>query len=136
MSEMTAPASPAWPVFLAIHAVVPAAGVAVYIWLLRRMRAAGVPAPPDVALFMVFATYGGLLLVVLTASFLSWSGAASLGFGYLALAAPFVMAGTAFNLRERRTASPYHAATFLAAAGYVPVLAACLAAGSMLYGAD
>ena len=136
MTGMTAPASPPWPIFLVIHVLVPVAGVALYAWLRRRMRAAGVLAPPDVALFLVFFTYGGLLLVLLTAAFWYWSGAASLGFAYLALVAPFVMAGTAFNLRERRTVSRYHAATFIVAAGYIPVIAACLAAASLLSGTD
>lgn len=133
---MTIAVSPPWMAFLLIHLVVPAVGVAVYASLRRRMRAAGVLAPPDVALFLVFFTYGGLLVVLLTAAFWYWSGAASLGFAYLALVAPFVMAGTAFNLRERRTVSRYHAATFIVAAGYIPVIAACLAAASMLNGAD
>jgi len=46
---------------------------------------------PEVELFMIFATYGGLLLVILTELFWKWSGMASLGTFYLILGAPIVM---------------------------------------------
>ena len=64
--------------------------------------------PPTMELFAVFATYGGLVLVVLTTFFWKWSGMASLGMFYLILGAPIVMGVIAYRQYKTRQKSKYH----------------------------
>lgn len=103
-------------VFLAIHVLVPAIGVFIFARLCVAMRDAHVENPPYRQLFVLFATYGGVLLVVLTALFWRWSGMASLGVFYLLLAAPVAMAVCAWSVDPKQSA--YHTATFKAAVLY------------------
>ena len=100
-----------------IHILVPASGVVLFVNLCRRMREASVPDPPFIQLFILFFTYGGLLLVLLTAMFWKWSGMASLGVGYLAIIAPFVLIVSLAGFPKQN--SGYHRATFLAAIVYL-----------------
>jgi hypothetical protein len=75
---------------------------------------------------ILFFTYGGWLLVLLTVSLWYWSGLALLGLIYLMVVAPIVLIGLAVYLRPRRTKSPFHRAAFAASAGYVIIPAAVL----------
>jgi hypothetical protein len=68
---------------------------------------------PTPELFMIFSTYGGLLLVVLTTFFWSWSGFASLGTIYLILVAPIIMGYISYRHRITRTISKYHNWTYI-----------------------
>jgi hypothetical protein len=122
----------AWAVALLIHLALPAAGVLAFVRLTRRMARAGVSDPPVARLFMLFATYGGWLLVGLTGLFWYWSGMASAGVAYLLLVAPLVALGIAAATFRRRAASPYHRATFWAAALYAPAVAALWAVTAAL----
>ena len=103
---------------IAIHLLVPLAGLTVFCWLCFRMSRAGIPEPPFIAYFILFATLGGWVLIALTALFWEWSGMATLGLFYLVLAAPFVTAVLAWRLRSRRGLSAFHKGAFLASAVY------------------
>jgi hypothetical protein len=72
-------------------------------------------------LFIIFATYGGLLLVLLTTLVLQWSGMASLGTFYLILIAPIVMVIIAYRQYVNRRLSKYHILTFQLALSYFAV---------------
>ena len=67
--------------------------------------------------FILFATYGGWLMVLLTALFWEWSGA-SLGVFYLVLVAPFVTAGVTFSLRGSYALSVFHRVAYIASMAY------------------
>ena len=98
---------------IVIHIIIPCAGLLIYWTLCKRIKKEQIPNPPTKELFLIFATYGGLLLVLLTSLFWMWSGAASLGTFYLVLAAPILMAIIAIKTRNKRYISKYHKWTFL-----------------------
>ena len=105
--------------FLLIHVMVPAAGLQVFVWLKNDMRDAQIERPPVIPLFIIFATYGGWLMIVLTLLFWYWSGMALLGAMYLLFLAPVVMIVLAAWLYPKRKLSPYHFGSFLASAVYI-----------------
>lgn len=109
-----------------IHLVVPAAGLQWFLWLRDDMREDQVESPPVLQLFIIFATYGGLVMMALTALFWYWSGMASLGLAYLLFIAPPIMLVTAWRLYPQRGLSRYHKAAFVASVSYV-VIVACSA---------
>ena len=102
-----------------IYFVVPASGFCLYMWLRNRMFKTGIPDPPIVPFFILFATYGGWLLVILTSLFLGWSGMATLGIAYLMFIAPVVMLALAIRLYKRRNLSRFHLGAFFASAAYI-----------------
>jgi heme O synthase-like polyprenyltransferase len=104
---------------LLIHLVVPAAGLQWFLWLRGEMREEQVENPPVISLFIIFATYGGLLLVILTTFFWYWSGMASPGLAYLLFLAPIVMLVIAWRLYPQRKLSRFHRAAFIASICYV-----------------
>lgn len=57
-------------------------------------------------------------MVCLTALFWKWSGMASVGIFLLILIAPFVTAGIAFSLRNRRALSGFHQGAYIASTAY------------------
>jgi len=83
-----------------------------------------VQSPPFVHYFILFATYGGWLVVFLTALFWEWSGMASLGFFCLVLLAPFVTAGLAFSLRGSYGLSVFHRVAYIASLVYSGLMVA------------
>jgi hypothetical protein len=99
---------------IGINLLVPLLGVISLVWLCRKMRRMLVQSPPFFTYFILFLTYGGWLMVVLTGLFWRWSGMASLGTFYLLLIAPLVTAAAAFSLRNRRTLSGFHRTAFIA----------------------
>ncbi len=107
---------------LLIHLLVPAAGLQWFLWLRADMREEEIEHPPVVPLFIIFATYGGLLLVILTTFFWYWSGMASLGLAYLLCLAPIVMLVLAWRLYPERKVSRFHWAAFIASAAYIGIL--------------
>ena len=113
---------------LLIHLVVPAAGLQWFLSLRDDMREERVENPPIIPLFIIFSTYGGLLLVILTTFFWYWSGVASLGLVYLLFVAPIVMLLMAWRLHPQREMSRFHRAAYVASVTYVGV-GVCLAAG-------
>src|SRR4051812_46220969 len=99
---------------VAIHLLVPLTGLIYFIWLTRKMKRDNIFSAPTIELFVVFATYGGLLLVALTTLFWEWSGMASLGTFYLILGAPITMGIIAHKQRKMRGVSKYHYWTYYA----------------------
>ena len=93
---------------LIIHLFLPLSGLFWFLVLKRKMKRDNVVQAPIIELFVVFATYGGLLLVALTTYFWEWSGMASLGIFYLILGAPIAMAIIALKQRKFRDNSKYH----------------------------
>ena len=109
---------------LAIYFIIPLTGLLFFLQLKKRMKRENVQNRPTVELFIIFATYGGLILVVLIELFWYWSGMASLGIFYLIFGAPIVMGIIAYRHRHTRTISKYHKWTYILGVAYfiVPVL--------------
>jgi hypothetical protein len=106
-------------VAILVHIVVPASGLGLYLWLLKRMIESGIPKPPIISFFILFATYGGWLIVSLTFLLWYWSGMATLGLAYLIFIAPVVMLTLAFLLYKRRNLSSFHLGAFVASVVYI-----------------
>jgi O-antigen ligase len=104
--------------FVGIHVVVPLLGATVFALLCRKMQQSHVQSPPFLSYLVLFATFGGWLIVFLTALFWRWSGMASLGVAALILVAPFVTAGVAISLRSRQTLSAFHRGAYFASIAY------------------
>lgn len=107
---------------LTIHFILPLTGLLWFLRLRERMKTENIPNPPTTALFLIFLTYGGLLLVILTTKFWFWSGMASLGTFYLILAAPIIMGIIAYRHRKTRAVSKYHNRTFLSGLLYFVIV--------------
>jgi hypothetical protein len=103
---------------IGINFLLPMLGVIVFGLLCRRMQRTHIPSPPFFSYFVLFATFGGWLMVFLTALFWKWSGMASLGVLSLILVAPFVTAGAAFSLRNRCALSDFHQSAYMASVAY------------------
>ena len=101
--------------------ITPLMGLLFFFVLKRRMKNERIINPPIKALFVIFITYGGLILLVLTAFFLRWSGAASLGTFYLILGAPIVMSLIAYRNYNYRQISKYHQLIYKLAILYFPL---------------
>lgn len=97
---------------LVIHLILPLTGLICFLRLMKRIKDENIINAPTTELFLVFSTYGGLLLVVLTTLFWQWSGMASLGTFYLILIAPFVMGFIAYRHRQTKSISKYHNWTY------------------------
>jgi hypothetical protein len=98
--------------FVIIHLVIPAIGLIAYLKLVRRMKTEQIPSPPNNEFFIIFSTYGGLLLIVLTSFFGAWSGMASLGMAYLIGVAPIVCIILAIRNRKSKQSSKYRTLVF------------------------
>jgi hypothetical protein len=120
--------------FILIHLVLPLAGVGLFLQLRRKMLVTEVEEPPILPLLILFATYGGLIVAILTALFWYWSGMATLGLAYLLLVAPVVTLALAIMFYRRRRLSSFHAATFWLGLAYVPCLILLAAARVVYYG--
>jgi hypothetical protein len=107
-----------WMAAIGVNFLVPLLGVIVFALLCRRMRRTHVQSPPFFSYFVLFATFGGWLMACLTALFWKWSGMASLGVFSLILVAPFVTAGVAFSLRNRRDLSGFHQSAYMVSITY------------------
>jgi len=107
---------------LLINLIVLLLGVIAYAYLVIQMRRKYIEQKPLLSLMIVFATYGCLLLLMLSSYFWSWSGLSSLGTFYLIFFAPILMFIIAFKYRKKRTLSIYHQITFLLSIIYLTVL--------------
>jgi small-conductance mechanosensitive channel len=103
--------------FVGIHVLVPLIGMAAFVLLCRKMQRT-TQSPPFLSYFILFAIFGGWLMVCLTALFWRWSGLASIGVAALVLVAPFVTAGVAIRLRSKRTISTFHRGAYFASIAY------------------
>lgn len=99
-------------IFVFIHLVLPLSGLLVYFRLLAKLRNHNLVSTLGIYFLIIFVTYGGLLMVVLTAFFWQWSGMASLGTFYLLLPAPVLMGITAYNNNKLKSLSRYHRLAF------------------------
>lgn len=97
-----------------INLFVPALGFWFYWKLSRRMSH-----PLSLPLFLIFVSYGGWLMVVLTGLFGFMSGMATLGVAYLMFIAPIVMVVLAYRLWAHRNLSKLHFRLFWASAAYI-----------------
>jgi len=112
---------------IAIYVLVPFGGLRLYQAVNARMGRMNVPDPPRVVLGILFFTYGGWLLVILTDIFWYWSALASLGVLYLIAVAPVVVAGTTARLYLIRNLSGFHKLAFAGSVAYVILSVAALA---------
>src|SRR5262245_58956789 len=94
--------------FLFIHVVVPLFGFAEFLLLAWRLDRAKLAGSLVVPYFLIHFFYGGLLLILLTAFFWSWSGMASLGALLCVLVGPAVLIAQAWWLNDERRASKFH----------------------------
>lgn len=101
-----------------IYVVTPLLGLAAYAILIQRMKRARIDSPPNAPFFILFFTFGGWLLVLLTAWLWEWSGMASIGMLYLLLIAPVLTAIGFWRLRSQRTLSGFHRCAFLLSGAY------------------
>ena len=106
---------------IGIHVLVPSIGLICFGMLTHQMRRYKIPSPPILAWFLLFATFGGWVLVFLTGLFWRWSGMATIGVCYLIFAAPVITALLAWNLRHRRI-SIYHRSAFFVSLGYTTLV--------------
>ena len=109
-------------IVLFIHVLVPLAGLAIYLRLLAKLRKQNLVSTLGIYFLIIFITYGGLLMVVLTGFFWRWSGMASLGLFYLLLPAPVLMAVTAYNNNKLNSLSRYHWLAFRSGLFYFAIL--------------
>jgi len=116
-----------------IHILVPAAGVGLFLWLVSRMFERQIENPPVFSLFIIFATWGSLLVLILTRFFWYWSGMSTLGLLYLVFLAPVVMFAIAVRCYLERKLSRFHFGALVASISYIPVIAGVLM-GSELWG--
>jgi hypothetical protein len=116
-----------------VNLVAPLVGLQIYIWLRNRIHAIGVERPPVIPLFIIFSTYGGWGMIILTLLFWYWSGMALFGLIYLVFVAPIVMTVLAVMLYHQRGLSRYHLGLFIAS-GVYPCLVGVLAVVRLCYG--
>ena len=114
-----------------IHLVVPGAGALLYLSIVRRMLDQQIKDPPVISLFIIFATWGSLLVLVLTRFFWYWSGMATLGLAYLVFLAPIAMGVIAVRIYLDRKLSRFHKGAFVASVAYVPVIAGVIAGSNL-----
>jgi hypothetical protein len=108
-----------------VNLAVPLAGLQVFIWLRNKMLHEHIERPPVIPLFIIFATYGGWLMIALTLLFWYWSGMALLGGMYLIFVAPIIMTILAVILYRQRNLSRYHFGSLIAC-GIYPCLVGVL----------
>ena len=103
--------------FVGIHVLIPLLGLTVFVLLCRKMQRA-TQSPPFLSFFLLFAIFGGWLMICLTALLWRWSGLASIGVAALLLVAPFVTAGLAIRLRSQQTISVFHRSAYFVSVAY------------------
>jgi hypothetical protein len=105
-----------------IYLLVPALGVAFYIYLRQYVISEVTDRVTLLKLKILFMTYGGLLLLVLTTLFWQWSGMASLGTAYLVLGAPVLMSYFALSMSRKPQLSRCERWIFNASLSYLAVM--------------
>lgn len=101
-----------------IHFVIPLIGLLYYFWMVHQTRKEKIPNAPIIELFVIFSTYGGLLLAVLTTLFWKWSLMASIGSLYLILGAPILMGLIGYRRHRTRDFSKYHSGVYVSSMAY------------------
>ena len=85
-----------------IHLIIPTIGIFLFLKLIAKMKSDKIIHPPILEFFIIFATYGGLLLVMFTSIFWKWSGLASLGTFYLIFGAPILLGFIAYQQFKKK----------------------------------
>ena len=111
-----------------IYLIAPLAGLSAFVRLKDQMRKSLIEDPPIIPLFIIFATYGGWLMIALTLRFWYWSGMALIGFIYLLYGAPLLMTALAVILYRQRRISGYHFGSFVASGIYPCIIAVIILA--------
>ena len=101
--------------------IIPLFGVMLYQKIDKKMKIEKIPKAPTNELFLIFSTYGILLLISLISLFLKWSGMDSIGTFYLILIAPIVMGIIAYRQRHTKTISKYHRWTYTSSLLYFAI---------------
>lgn len=101
-----------------IHFLVPIIGLLYFLRLRNQMIQSQITNPPVLELFLVFAIYGVLLILLLTALFWEWSAAALLGTLFSIFIAPILMAFISVRLKMAKPSTSYHLALQKAAVYY------------------
>ena len=110
-----------------IHFILPVVGLLGWLYLIKKMKSTYIPESPIIETFIAFATYGGLILVVLTELFWEWSGMASIGVFYLIFAAPIIMIIISYRNYKKRAVSDYHFYTYISGLLYLAIAPLTLA---------
>ncbi len=100
---------------LTIYISIPLTGLIIYFRLRRQIRKEKIENAPLNELFIIFATYAGLMLLFISCLVYanSWSGMASLGIFYLIFIAPIVMGRIAYRHSKTKINSKYHNWTYI-----------------------
>jgi len=107
---------------LIIHFIIPLAGLIYFLRLRKQMKKENIQNAPIIELFIIFVTYGGVILVVWTELFWYWSAIASLVTFYLILVAPIVMGIIAYHNRKTKAVSKYHNWTYILGVVYAVIV--------------
>tara|TARA_A100000171_G_C2129653_1_gene145842 strand:+ start:594 stop:980 length:387 start_codon:yes stop_codon:yes gene_type:complete len=91
-----------------IHAAIPLLGLIFFLILLNKTQKENTQNISWIALFLIFLTYGTLLIMVLTVLLWKWSGMTSLSSAYLLIGAPIIMGIIAYKNYKNRHLSKYH----------------------------
>ena len=111
---------------LTIHFIIPLVGLLYFLRLKWQMKRENIQNKPTIELFIIFVTYGGLLLFLLTGLFWYWSGMASLGLFYLIFGAPIAMGVISYKHRHTKSISKYHKWVYILGLSYYVILLALL----------
>ena len=99
---------------LIIHLIIPLTGLLFFLRIKRQMKIENIINAPTHELFIIFSTYGGLVLVLLTTLFWKWSGMASIGTFYLSIIAPILMILVCYRQFKFKNKSYYNLIAFWA----------------------
>ena len=108
--------------FLLIHLIIPILGILYFFKIKSKIEYEKIADPPIGELFVIYVTYGGLILAILTSLFWKWSAMASLGMAYLTFIAPIIMGIISYSLRYKRKISLYHNLIYLSGILYIVAL--------------
>ena len=102
-----------------VHLAIPLIGIAVYVFLVKRMKKEEIPDAPIAQLFWLFGTYGVVLILILTSLIWKWSGMASIGAFATMTIGPIIAGISAFSVYKKRRFTNYHKWTYFLSIGYI-----------------
>jgi hypothetical protein len=91
-----------------IHIAVPLIGLSVYLKICYDIKKKSIPEPPFLPLFILFAAFGGWLMIFLTICFWEVSGLMILGGFFLLFIMPIVVIFCVLSLYLQTNISRYH----------------------------
>jgi hypothetical protein len=106
-----------------IYFIIPACGLVLFLVVRASAARRGIGDAPVRTIFLLFVSYGGLLLILLTDWLWYWSGMASLGVAFLIfVATPTLLLQTIRLWRVRRSSS-YHFTAWIMAFAFPLIFA-------------